>query len=183
VECALGILDALCEIGRRSCDVPFQIEVLAIRALALGTLGKAAEALAALEQAVGFARPGGFTRVFVDAGPRMQALLLRLAGRGFAAETVGRILAAFPRPDEAEPAAGSRARAANANLIEPLTDRELDVLVMLRERLSNKEIAQQLGLSVMTVKRHTSNIYGKLGVDNRRDAVVKAESLKLLPPS
>ena len=54
--------------------------------------------------------------------------------------------------------------------------------MLLRERLSNKEIAQRLGLSVMTVKRHTCNIYSKLGVDGRRDAVVKAEDLKILPP-
>jgi LuxR family maltose regulon positive regulatory protein len=112
----------------------------------------------------------------------MQTLLLRLAGRGFAPETVRRILAAFPEPGGKTGSAGeSRARAANASLLEPLTARELEVLLLLRERLSNKEIAQMLGLSVMTVKRHTVNIYGKLGVDKRRDAVVEAESLKILP--
>jgi ATP/maltotriose-dependent transcriptional regulator MalT len=159
-----------------------QIEVLALRALALERQAKTAAALATLEHAVELARPGRFIRAFVDLGPLMQTLLLRLAGRGFAAEAVRRILAAFPEArDKTEPAAGSRARAANANLLEPLTDRELDVLLLLRERLSNKEIAQMLGLSIMTVKRHTSNIYGKLGADNRRDAVVKAETLKILP--
>ena len=65
-------------------------------------------------------------------------------------------------------------------MLEPLTDRELEVLVLLRERLSNKEIAQRLGLSVMTVKRHTVNLYGKLDVGGRKDAVVKAEALKIL---
>jgi LuxR family maltose regulon positive regulatory protein len=114
----------------------------------------------------------------------MRTLLLRLAGRGFAVETVRRILDAFPQPDAgAAAAAGTRGRAANAGLLEPLTDRELDVLVLLRERLSNKEIAQRLGLSVMTVKRHTVNLYGKLDVSGRKDAVVKAEALKILPPS
>jgi LuxR family maltose regulon positive regulatory protein len=149
--------------------------------------GHSLDALATLQQAVDLARPGGYIRVFVELGPPMQTLLLRLAGRGFALETVRRTakaVAAFPRaPDKAESLVGSRARAANVDLVESLTDRELDVLVLLRERLSNKEIALHLGLSIMTVKRHTSNIYSKLGVDNRRDAVVKAESLRILPPT
>ena len=81
-------------------------------------------------------------------------------------------------------------RAANARLdeplfeplVEPLTARELDVLALLRERLSNKEIARKLYLSPMTVKRHLVNIYGKLGVNKRWDAVLKAEALGVLPP-
>ena len=184
VQAALEILDALLDIAQRSFSVRFQIEILALRALALEKQEKAAAALAALERAVELARRGGFIRVFVDLGPPMQTLLLRLAGRGFAAETVRRILAAFPETrQKIEPvAAGSQVRAANGELIEPLTNREIDVLVLLRERLSNKEIAQMLGLSVMTVKRHTSNIYGKLCVSKRRDAVVKAEILEILPP-
>ena len=62
-------------------------------------------------------------------------------------------------------------------LIEPLTNRELEVLSLLRNRLSNKEIAQKLGLSPLTVKRYTSDIYGKLGVTRRWEAVIKAEEL------
>ena len=76
----------------------------------------------------------------------------------------------------------SGCRAANARLVEPLTDRELEVLALLRERLSNKEIAHRLCLSPMTVKRYTVNLYGKLGVNKRWDAVVKAEALGILPP-
>ena len=183
LRAALGILDALNEIAERSYCTRLQTEIQAVRAVALEKLGRSVPALAALEQAVEHARFSGCIRIFVDLGPLMQTLLLRLAGRGFAYETVRRILAAFPEPSEkVEPLVGYRARTANAGLLEPLTDRELDILVLLRERLSNKEIAHHLDLSVMTVKRHTSNIYEKLGVDNRRDAVVKAESLRLLPP-
>lgn len=182
LQAALAILDALQGIAERMFSTRVLIEVLALRALALEKQEKTAAALAALERAVELARFCRFIRVFVDLGPPMQTLLLRLVGRGFAAETVRRILAAFPEPSSKTGSAGeSRARAANASLLEPLTARELGVLSLLRERLSNKEIAQMLGLSVMTVKRHTVNIYGKLGVDNRRDAVVEAESLNILP--
>ena len=114
----------------------------------------------------------------------MQTMLLRLAEQGFAPETVRGILAAFPELQEkiAHGDPGSRSRAANARLVEPLTDRELDVLSLLRGRLSNKEIARQLSLSSTTVKRYTINIYQKLGVNKRRDAVIEAEALGILPP-
>ena len=106
-----------------------------------------------------------------------------LAAHGPAAETVRRILAAFAEPPN-ETAAGtarSRSRAANAGLVEPLSGRERDVLALLRDRFSDREIADRLGLSTATVKRHTANIYGKLGVNKRWDAVVKAEALGVLP--
>jgi LuxR family maltose regulon positive regulatory protein len=142
---------------------------------------------------VELARPGSSVRVFVDLGSRMQTMLLLLvqhgglAAHGAAAETVRRILAAFPaqiptQPEEtATGTAQSRSRAANAGLVEPLSGRERDVLALLRDRLSDKEIADRLGLSTATVKRHTANIYGKLGVSKRWDAVVKAEALGVLP--
>jgi LuxR family maltose regulon positive regulatory protein len=164
--------------------VRVQIEVLALQALAMETQGKSAAADAALRQAVDLARPGGFIRPFVDLGPPMRTMLLRLAGPGPAAETVRCILAAFPQAQEAI-ASGDvehRSRAANTGLVEPLTDREMEVLTLLRQRLSNKEIASQLVLSTATVKRYTVNIYQKLGVNKRRDAVIRAEALGLLPP-
>ena len=70
---------------------------------------------------------------------------------------------------------------ANAGLPEPLTNRELEILALLPERLSNKEIAHRLGLAPTTVKRHTVNLYGKLGVNKRWDAVLKADALGVLP--
>jgi LuxR family transcriptional regulator, maltose regulon positive regulatory protein len=185
VQTALDILDALNEIAQRTFSVRFRIEILALRALALKMQEKAADSVAALQQAVELARPGGVIRAFVDLGPPMQTMLLGgLAKQGFAAETVRRILAAFPEPRKKIEAdhAGSGIHAANARLVEPLTDRELDVLVLLRERLSNKEIAHKLVLSPMTVKRHLVNLYGKLGVNKRWDAVSEAEALGILPP-
>jgi LuxR family transcriptional regulator, maltose regulon positive regulatory protein len=191
VQAALDILDALLEIAQRTFSVRSQIEALVPRAFALERQGKADAAVAALRQAVELARPGGFIRVFVDLGSPMQTMLLRLVGSGFAAETVRRILAAFPEPQKKITTGdtGTRFHAANAKLyeplfeplVEPLTDRELEVLVLLRERLSNKEIAHMLGLAPATVKRYTVNLYGKLGVGKRRDAVIRAEALGIVP--
>jgi LuxR family transcriptional regulator, maltose regulon positive regulatory protein len=187
VEAVLAILSALHAIAKRAYSVRLQIEILALQALALETQGKAAAASAALQQAVELARPGGFIRVFVDLGPRMQSMLLGL-GQGGLAENVRSILAAFSAPQK-RMAAGPHVAGAkfarlvtNAGLVEPLTDRELDVLALLRERLSDKEIAHKLGLSTATVKRHAANLYGKLGVNTRRDAVLKAEALGILAP-
>ncbi len=181
---ALGILEALRGFAQNSFNVRVEIEVLVVQALALEMQGKAVAAGAALRQAVELASPGGFVRPFVDLGPPMQAMLLRLAGRDPAGQAMRRILAAFPQPPEkrAPADAEARSRAANARLIEPLTERELEVLALLRGRLSNKEIAGQLVLSTATVKRYTVNVYQKLGVNKRRDAVVKAEELGILAP-
>jgi LuxR family maltose regulon positive regulatory protein len=189
VQLALDMLDVLYEIAQRTFSIRRQIEILALCALALEMQWKAGDAQAALQQAVELARPGGIIRAFVDLGAPMQAMLLGLDKQGLArqgstAETVRRILAAFPEPRKKTETghAGSGIHAANARLIEPLTDRELEVLVLLRERLSNKEIAHKLVLSPMTVKRHLVNLYGKLGVNKRWDAVIKAEALGVLPP-
>ena len=115
LEASLGILDALNQIAEASYCTRLQTAVLATRAVALEKQGKSVAALASLEQAVEYARISGCVRIFVDLGTAMQTLLLRLAGRGFARETVRRILAAFPQvPDKSGPAVGSRLRAANA---------------------------------------------------------------------
>ena len=183
MQSALDILDALNEIAQRTFSVRFRIEILALRALALEMQGEADDALAVLQQAVGLARPGGIIRAFVDLGLPMQTMLLRLAKQGL--KPLRPCAASWPRSLSLSKKieaghAGSGIHAANARLVEPLTDRELEVLALLRERLSNKEIAHKLVLSPMTVKRHLVNLYGKLGVNKRWDAVIKAEALGIL---
>ena len=184
MQAALGILAALHAIANRACSVRLEIEILALRAVALAAQGKTGAAMAALQQAVDLAQPGGFIRVFIDLGPPLQAMLQRLAAKRLGAEKVRRILAAFPEPQE-QPATGAGASSslmAGAKLGEPLTEpitgRELEILALLRERLSDKEIARRLGLSTATVKRYAVNLYSKLGVNRRWDAVIKAETLR-----
>lgn len=128
----------------------------------------------ALRLLVNLAQPGGFLRVFVDLGPPMLAMLLHLG-----TATVRPILAAFPRP-KAQPAPADGTSGSHT-IVEPLTGRELEILALLRRRLSDKEIARRLGPSAATVKPYAVHIYGKLGVGKRRNAVIKAETLGILP--
>lgn len=148
------------------------IQNLAHLGLALEKQGKTDDALNALKRAVTLAQPGGFVRTFVDLGPGMAKLLLQLAELDVAPAYIGRLLAAF---DSLEPTAHI------PPLIEPLTPREMEVLGLLAERLTDREIAQKLTISYTTVKKHSSHIYQKLGVGGRRQAVDRARTLGLLP--
>jgi LuxR family transcriptional regulator, maltose regulon positive regulatory protein len=187
LQSALKILDVLAEIAERTCNTRYKIEILALRAIALEARGEASQASAELKQAVDLARPGGFIRVFVDLGKPMQELLQRLAKQDHCAETVGHILKAFqedgnlPASENLAPPARPASTGIQA-LPEPLTRRELEVLALLRGPLNIKEIALQLHISHATAKRHTINIYAKLGVSQRWNAVARAEELNLLPP-
>lgn len=182
----LEIANAYYEVAQRTHNAFASIKGLLVRALALAAQGHAEAALVALRQAVELAQPGGFVRIFVDLGPRMQALLRQLPGEEASSEAMQRILAAFSdvQPGSAgEAAAQSAPRSLKvAGLVEPLTMREREILLLLREPFSGKEIANKLFISPTTLKRHTSNIYGKLDVHNRWDAVAAAEALGLLPP-
>jgi LuxR family maltose regulon positive regulatory protein len=159
----------------------FTVEVLALEALLHHAQGDSQNALAALEQAVTLAQPGGFVRVFVDLGPILADLLGRLASKGVARGYVEQILRAFaaerpsPQPQPTKPPT------AQSGMIEPLTRRELQVLEMLAQRMTAQEIAQKLIVSDQTVKRHRANIYQKLGVHSRRQAVATACALGILP--
>jgi LuxR family maltose regulon positive regulatory protein len=189
---ALQILDVLYEITERTHNTLYKIEILALRALALDAVaqravGDTSQADAALKQALDLAQPGGFIRIFVDLGNPMQEMLRRLEKQGYSMESLQRILAAFPGDDMSLVGSESPAQPrhhsalANSTLAEPLTSRELDVLASLREPLSNKEIARKLNISYETTKRHLANIYGKLGVNRRWDAVARAVELGILP--
>lgn len=186
IQSALEIADAIYGIAERAASTDFMIAALAVRALALDAAQQADAAQAALRRAVALAQPGGLIRLFVDLGPHMQTLLRQLARDDASNELVRRILAAFS--DARDGAAGeTAARPAPrsfkvAGLVEPLTMREREILLLLREPLSGKEIAKTLFISPTTFKRHSANIYGKLGVHNRWDAVAAAEALGVLPP-
>jgi LuxR family maltose regulon positive regulatory protein len=182
---ATQILDVLDEIADRTHNLRYKIEILALRALVLDAQGQTSQADAVLQQAVDLARLGGFIRVFVDLGVPMQAMLRRLASQGYSVDTINRILAAFPGDDKKGVGSNSLARKPSLDIstaAEPLTRRELDVLALLRGPASIKEIALKLNTSYATARRHTINIYGKLGVNRRLDAVARAEDLNILPP-
>jgi len=164
------------------------LPVLALQALLDDAQGQESAALANLREAIALAETSSVLRVFVDLGPRMADLLVRLRQRGVAPEYVARILAAFPesttdhgRQVRIEPM--PLADRPSSPLVEPLTDREMDVLALLAQRLTNKEIAAQLFISPGTVRQHTYQIYQKLDVHNRREAVAKAQTVNILPPT
>jgi LuxR family transcriptional regulator, maltose regulon positive regulatory protein len=185
---ALQILDTLDEIADKTHNTRYKIGILALRALALDVQGKTNQADGVLKQALDLAQPGDFIRVFVDLGERMQVLLSRLVEQSHSVEMIQRILAAFPEHEK--DLAGSesplqpapRPSLSNSSLPEPLTRRELEVLDYLRGPLSIKEIAQKLNIASATAKGHTINIYAKLGVNRRWEAVSRAEELNIISP-
>ena len=189
-QLALQILDALDEIANRTYNTYYKIEILALHALVLDAVaqraqGKTDEAEAVLRQALDLAQPGGFIRIFADLGKPMQKMLHRLVKQGHPAEMIRRIMAAFPADDKNWVGSKSLSRQPSldtSTLAEPLTPRELEVLLLLRGPLSIKEIALKLNISYATVKSHTINLYGKLGVNGRWNAVARAEELNILPP-
>ncbi|GAA2119704.1 LuxR C-terminal-related transcriptional regulator [Nocardioides bigeumensis] len=175
----LKLLDRLltaAESGGRDGSV-LEIEVL--RCLAHRASGDADAALAALEHAVDLAEPDRWVRFFVDAGPELAAALAELVVRrphsDFVRELV-RQAAPGGLPVAAQPAAFPH----DDVLLDPLSDRELDVLRLLGSDLDGPAIARELVVSLNTVRTHTKHIYTKLGVNNRRSAVTKAHQLGLL---
>jgi LuxR family maltose regulon positive regulatory protein len=120
---------------------------------------------------VTLAEPEGYVRIFVDEGPPMASLLRVAAKQGIARTYVRRLLAAVNKTKDGAPASQA--------LIEPLSERELDVLRLLATDLGGPEIARELVVSLNTVRTHTKNIYAKLGVNNRRAAVRRAAELDL----
>lgn len=159
----------------------FTIEVLALQAMLHDAQGDERTAQVLLHQAVSLAEPGGFIRLFVDLGPRLASLLTRLRQKNVAEAYMDQILQAFGENSLAfNTFRAVESSLGRSGLVEPLTDREFEVLALLAQRLSNKEIAQALVISPQTVKRHATNIYGKLHATGRRDAVAKAVSLGLL---
>jgi LuxR family transcriptional regulator, maltose regulon positive regulatory protein len=181
---ALGLLDRLLRAAEDGGRMGSVIEILVLRALALEKQGDPSEALAALERALILAQPEGYVRVFVDEGEPMAALLSELlnarrkgpreARHRMLLDYTRRLLAAFesPRPG-AEPSTGPP-------LLAPLTVREREVLDLIASGLSNREIAARLFVEVSTVKSYANNIFRKLGVQSRTQAVAEARALHLI---
>jgi LuxR family maltose regulon positive regulatory protein len=167
------------EAGGRTAKV---IEILNLQALAFQAGGDTAQALITLGKALTLAEPGGFVRIFVDEGPPMARLLYEALSREIAPGYVRRLLAAFPIVEPVQPGP-TIPQVPETEWIEPLSERELEVLHLIADGLTNPEIASRLFISLNTVKAHCKNIYGKLGVKNRMQAIGRARALGLLPPT
>jgi LuxR family maltose regulon positive regulatory protein len=154
------------------------LDILLVQALAHEAQGNRPQALAALERALALAEPEGFVRIFVDEGEAMRLLIEKQSHNRDhpLSDYVDKLLAAFTQPVAAPKSAIIHQK---SDMIEPLSERELEVLKLLRTELSGPEIAQQLIVSLNTFRTHTKNIFNKLGVNNRRAAVHRAEKLDL----
>jgi LuxR family maltose regulon positive regulatory protein len=176
---ALEVVEPLLRGAESLGQIVWVVRALVVQALAFQAQGEVEQALAALERALSLAEPGGYLRLFVDEGEPMARLLRQAESRGIAPEYVKRLLAAFDvsghGPEEErlpQPKAQS--------LIEPLSDRELEVLRLLTSSLSSTEMAEELFISVNTIRTHIRTVYSKLGVHSRYEAVARAKELGLL---
>ncbi len=174
---AARLLRVSLEVAKSGDRIARMIEISILQALACQAGDKTDQAVLVLEEAIRLAKPGGFIRIFVDEGQPMARLLQEALTRGITPDYTRRLLAAFPA---AKPALTALPQT-QSTILEPLSEREIEVLQRIAEGLTNREIADRLYLSLNTVKVHTRNIYGKLDVHNRTEAVNKARALAILP--
>ncbi len=154
------------------------MEILVLQALAYQAQGKSDNALETLNRALSLAEPEGYIRVFLDEGQPMAQLLYEATARGIAPEYSGRLLIQFPTEEQTIPLMPPHSH--THTLVEPLTKREQEVMQLIASGASNAEIAQELYIAVGTVKNHVKNIYSKLDVHSRAQAIARARDLGLI---
>jgi LuxR family maltose regulon positive regulatory protein len=151
------------------------IEVLALQSLAMQAQGDVERAIAPMEQALSLAEPEGYVRIFIDLGPEMKGPLQSIiSADGNLKAYAQTLLAAY---QDAEPQGTSDK---TQTLVEPLSERELEVLALLSQGMSGPEISAELFVSLNTIKSHIKNIYSKLGVNKRFDAIERARELGII---
>jgi len=150
------------------------LKIMVLQSIAVDASDKTSEALAILADALALAESGAFIRLFVDEGTRIIQLLSALYEQGIMSDYVQKLLNVFDKPTTPS------TLSVNQSLIEPLSERELDVLRLLNTELTGPEIARQLIISLNTFRTHTKNIYSKLGVNSRRATVRRAAELNLI---
>ncbi len=171
-EAALALSSSLVQKPQAEGRTWMAIEVMVLQALAFQAKKDPAQALAVLEKALSLAQPESFQRVFLDEGKPLARLLALLKSQQVACGYAAELLAQIPLET------GKDERPAQS-LIEPLSLRELEVLKLIETGNSNQEIAEKLFISIPTVKRHISNIYAKLGVKSRTQALALGQELHL----
>jgi LuxR family maltose regulon positive regulatory protein len=194
---AMGLLERLLQAAEAGGRTGSAIEILILQALAHQAQGNSWPALVPLERALTLAEPEGYVRIFVDEGSSMVELLSAAAAQEMMPGYIGKLLAAFepvtndraaqqpanaerPLPVSAAVSSSAVGQGGNSALIEPLSERELEVLQLIAQGLSNRAISERLFLALSTVKGHNRVIFGKLQVQRRTEAVARAQELGLL---
>jgi LuxR family maltose regulon positive regulatory protein len=172
----LRLLDRLQESAEEKARLGSVLEILMLRALALEAQGNRMGALSTLEQSLLLAAPEGYIRLFVDEGQPMLSLLRQAHTQSSVSGYVAILLRVFGEQVDSDVPPSTANPSSPA---EPLTEREHEILRLLLEGASNREIAHRLVVSVNTVKRHVYNLCGKLGVQSRTQAIIHARTLNL----
>ncbi|MFY9569843.1 MAG: LuxR C-terminal-related transcriptional regulator, partial [Blastocatellia bacterium] len=175
---ALAVLEPLRRNAEAKGWEDDRLKVMVLQAVAHHAHGENEKAVQLLGDALALAEPGGFIRLFVDEGTQMAHLLSRAAAHGIKPAYVGKLLAAFKAEEQKSEAKSYVSKA--QPLIEPLSQRELEVLRLIAQGLSNREISERLFLALSSVKGHNLKIFGKLQVQRRTEAVARARELGLL---
>ncbi len=158
-----------------------KLKVMVLQTVALQEHGEIDQAMQLLSETLTLAEPCGFIRTFIDEGDSMEQLLSEAAARGIMPDYAGKLLAAFKVGEQNREDRSDLSNTALAQpLDEPLSERELEVLGLIAQGLSNRQICQRLFLALSTVKGHNRIIFGKLGVQRRTEAVARARELGLL---
>jgi LuxR family transcriptional regulator, maltose regulon positive regulatory protein len=170
------LLEAAITMERHGDEIRYLVQI----ALAQHTLGNTQTALDSLSRALTLAEPEGYVRLFVDEGQPMAELLLFAITQNVPPGYASKLLAAFPKSVLSAIPIDKESIVNPQLLVEPLSEREIEVLRLMAEGYKYKEIAESLVVSINTVRHHTRNVYGKLDVNNRTQAIGRAKDLNLL---
>jgi LuxR family maltose regulon positive regulatory protein len=171
LELAGTKLEPMRQIAVSTGSVWIEIEVLILQSLVFQAQDEMDRALITLQSAIALAEPEGFFRIFLDRGLGMPALLYEAAARGIAPNYIGKLLGTLPV---------STSTIQPSPMIDPLSERELDVLRLIAAGASNADIAKEFVIAPATVKKHINHIFSKLAVTSRTQAIVRARQLGLL---
>jgi LuxR family maltose regulon positive regulatory protein len=174
----MGLLERLLKAAEEGGRKGSVIEILVLQAIAYHAQGDIPAALLPLQHALALAEPEGYVRIFLDEGSNMMQMLREASAREIMPDYTDKLLAAFKAEDQK-----SEDKSYHPTTIpnsDPLSQRELEILRLIAQGLSNREIGERLFLALDTVKGHNSRIYGKLQVQRRTEAVARARELGLL---